>query len=54
MEMTRLLKPLVAELELMQKGIMMKDFAGRKVMVRACLTLVSADLPAIRKVSCLN
>jgi hypothetical protein len=49
MEMTRLLKPLVDELNTLKHGVIMQDFSGREITVKACLVLVSADLPAIRK-----
>lgn len=49
MEMTRLLKPLIDELKVLQDGVVMQDFDGRERVVIACLVLISADLPAIRK-----
>ncbi len=45
------LKPLVADLQELWDGLIMKDASGISVFVRAALLCISCDIPATRKVS---
>ena len=45
------LKPLVADLQVLWNGVIMKTASGIQVLVRAALLCTSCDIPATRKVS---